>query len=198
MVNFVKEKGIDVDQVRKAGQNVREMADASRELAIDVGLAAGGAVPGVGWAADAISFGRSISKGDGWGIVFDLIGFVPALGDAAKGAKVLDKAIAVRRVLDQTLTGLSRVFRKTEGVADDFWRARRNLDGYNEAMRSCSTAKCYDTAANLKGPQYKRTPRNGGKWPPRQGVATANSRRICRVEPAMTVSRKMRKANWSP
>lgn len=169
MANFAREKGLDVDQVRKAGENVREMASAYRELAIDAGLAVAGAVPGVGWAADVISLGRSISKGDGWGIAFDLIGFIPVLGDAVKGGKVVDKALAVRRVLDQTLTGLSRVFSKTEDVAADFWRARRNLDGYDKAMHSCSTAKCYNAAAKFKGPQYKRTPSNGGKWEPLKG-----------------------------
>jgi hypothetical protein len=165
MANYAREQGLDVDEVRKAGEAVREMSSAYRELAIDVGLAAGGAIPGYG-AADAVSLGRSISKGDGWGIVFDLIGFVPLLGDAAKGGKVLDKYLAVRRVLDQTLTGLSRVFRKTEDTAADFWRARRNSDAYNEALKSCSTTKCYNDAARLKGPQYGKTPVSRGQWQP--------------------------------
>lgn len=169
MADFARSNDLDVNQIRQAGKDLKEMSSAYRELAIDGTLAAAGVIPGYGWAADVVSLGRSISKGDGWGVLFDVIGFILVFGDAAKGARVVDKLNTVRRVLDQTLSGLTRVFAKTEDVSASFWRSRRNMTAYNDALKSCSTQKCLNDAARLKGPQYGKTPRTGGNWFPPEG-----------------------------
>ena len=65
MADFAGQRGIDVEQVKRAGAEVRGLAQRYGEFAVDVGLAAGGALPPpAGTAADAASLARSVTKGD--------------------------------------------------------------------------------------------------------------------------------------
>ncbi|MGL4309556.1 MAG: HNH endonuclease [Paracoccaceae bacterium] len=167
MSGYLADAGVDVTQRRSAWETLSNMNDAYGELAIDVGLAAGGAIPMVGWGADAIALGRSWSSGTWTDVMFDLAGFVPALGDTAKGARVVAKLDDLRRTLDIANTAMGRMFQSTKEAAAKYWddvMASRKA-AYDEAVRACGTNKaCRDSKAPMKGPQYAQTPTTNGNW----------------------------------
>ncbi len=78
MADFAGQRGLDVNEVKSVATGLRDISQKYGEFALDAGLAAGGALPPpFGTAADFASLGRSLSKGDWWGAMFDVVGFVP-------------------------------------------------------------------------------------------------------------------------
>jgi A nuclease of the HNH/ENDO VII superfamily with conserved WHH len=173
MADFAGQRGLNVNDVKTTGGALRDIAQKYGEFALDAGLAAGGALPPpFGTAADVVSLGRSLGKGDWWGAAFDVIGFVPLLGDAVKGGRVLNKLADLGKVVDELAAGAAKMFGKTESAAKAFWASKKNMDAYREALKACDgTKKCLDAAALKKGQQYKSTPKSGegGNWNPPNG-----------------------------
>jgi len=161
--------GVDVNQTRSAYSQLQQMGTKYGELATDAGLAAGGALPPpFGTAADVASLGRSLWKADWGGALFDVIGFVPLIGDAAKGAKVANRLNDLRRSLDVAKSALQKNLNLTKRTAAKYWDdiAKRNRDAYEKAIEGCANKACRDARAAMKGPQYRNTPTDGanGKW----------------------------------
>jgi len=174
MADFAKDYGVEADQVRKAGLELKDLSKQYGELGLDITLAAGGALPPpAGTIADVASLSKSIAKGDWWGAAFDLVGFVPLAGDAVKGGRVAWKLSDLRRVIDELTTGFAKTFSKTEDAASAFWASKKNMKAYKEALKDCTgRAACKDAAALKKGKQYEKTPKSGpgkGKWEPDTG-----------------------------
>jgi A nuclease of the HNH/ENDO VII superfamily with conserved WHH len=173
MADFAGQRGLDVNEVRGAATGLRDMSAKYGEFALDAGLAAGGALPPpFGTAADIASLGKSIYNLDGWGVVFDVIGFVPLLGDGIKGGRVVAKLADLGRVVDEAVAGLAKTFNKTEEAAKAFWASKKNMEAYREALKRCNgTKECMDAAALNKGQQYAQTPKSGphGNWSPPDG-----------------------------
>lgn len=139
------------------------------ELAADAALAAGGALPPpAGTAVDIVSLGKSLITQDWGGALFDVIGFVPLVGDAAKATKIGNKLNDIRKALDVARTAMSRQFQRTREIALKYWDdlAQARRADYDKAIKSCTTKKCRQDAALLKGPQYANTPTDGpnGNW----------------------------------
>lgn len=175
MSTYLKAEGVDVAQTRTAYGELQQLNAKYGELAADAGLAAGGALPPpFGTAADALSLGRSVWKGDWGGALFDLIGFVPLLGDGAKAAKIANKLDDLRRAVDVAAAGVARNLDKTKAAAGKYWDdvAKKKRAAYDEAIKECGTNKaCRDANAKLKGDQYKTIPNDGpnGKWSGERG-----------------------------
>lgn len=173
MADFAATRGLNVADVKTTAGALRDISQKYGEFAVDAALAAGGALPPpFGTAADAASLAKSLGKGDWWGAAFDVIGFVPLLGDAVKGGRVLNKLADLGRAVDELAAGAAKMFGKTEDAAKAFWASKKNMDAYREALAKCSgTKSCLDDAANLKGQQYGSTPRSGnsGQWNPPNG-----------------------------
>jgi hypothetical protein len=101
-----------------------------------------------------------------------VIGFVPLLGDAVKGGRVLNKLADLGKAVDELAAGAAKLFGKTEDAAKAFWASKRNMEAYRDALKACDgTTKCLDKAALHKGQQYGSTPKsgNGGNWNPPNG-----------------------------
>ncbi len=173
MADFASKNGHDVGQVKKSALEFRDISRKYGEFAVDAGLAAGGALPPpAGTAADAAALGKSLVKGDWTGAVFDVIGFVPVLGDAVKGGRTALKLRHLGKMVDDIASGMAKSFRKTEDLATDFWKLKRNDAAYKKALKSCNGTKaCLDEAALKKGQQYASTPKSGkgGNWNPPDG-----------------------------
>lgn len=173
MADFAATRGLDVNDVKATANGLYDIGKKYGEFALDAGLAAGGALPPpFGTAADVASLGRSLSKGDWWGAMFDVIGFVPLLGDAVKGGRVLNKLSDLGRAVDELAAGAAKMFTKTEDTAKAFWASKKNMPAYRDALKACDgTTKCLDKAALAKGQQYGSTPKSGaaGQWNPPNG-----------------------------
>lgn len=165
----LRASGVDIDQTRSAFREMQQINAKYGELATDATLAAGGALPPpFGTAADVASLGRSLWRGDWGGALFDVVGFVPVIGDAAKGARVANRLNDLRRSLDVAKSAIQRNLTSTREAAARYWDkiARRNRQAYEDAIRNCTTKACRDARASLKGPQYRNTPTDGpnGNW----------------------------------
>ncbi len=173
MADFAGQRGLDVNEVKGAATGLRDLSSKYGEFAVDAGLAAGGALPPpFGTAADIASLGKSIYNLDGWGVLFDVIGFVPLLGDGVKGGRVIAKLADLGRVVDEAVAGLAKTFAKTEDTAKAFWASKKNMQAYRDALKKCNgTKECMDAAALAKGKQYGSTPKSGphGNWNPPDG-----------------------------
>ena len=173
MADFAGRNGMDVDTVKKSALEFRDISKKYGEFALDASLAAGGVLPPpFGTAADAASLTKSLVKRDWWGAVFDVIGFVPVVGDAIKGGRTAWKLKHLGRIVDDIAAGMAKSFRKTEDLAEKFWKMKRNDAAYKKALAACNGKKeCLDAAALKKGQQYKSTPKNGngGNWNPPEG-----------------------------
>lgn len=161
--------GVDVNQTRSAFGELQQVSAKYGELATDAALAGGGALPPpFGTAADIGSLGRSLWKQDWGGALFDVVGFVPLIGDAAKGTRIANKLNDLRRSLDVAKAAVGRNLTKTKQVAAKYWDdiAKRNRQAYEDAIKACKDKACRDGKASLKGPQYRNTPVDGpnGKW----------------------------------
>lgn len=108
--------------------------------------------------------------------MLDLVGFIPLLGDAAKGGKIANRLSDLRRAIDTATTGLNRSFQQTKDIAKKYWDdiANKNRADYEKAIKECTTKECRQKAALLKGPQYNNTPKDGpkGKWEGERGDGT--------------------------
>jgi A nuclease of the HNH/ENDO VII superfamily with conserved WHH len=172
MSGYLAREGVNIDQRRSAWETLSSMNSAYRELAIDAGLAVGGAVPMVGWAADAVALGRSWTSGTWTDVIFDLAGFVPALGDTAKGGRILAKIDDLRRTLDIANTAVGRMFQGTREAATKYWAdiAKAREEAYQAAVARCSGRQpCIDALPSRKGPQYNNAPSTGGRWDGERG-----------------------------
>lgn len=177
MGNQLARDGVDIGSTRDAYRQMQDLTSKYGELATDAGLAAGGALPPpFGTAADIASLGRSLWKGDWGGALFDVIGFVPVLGDAAKAGKVANRLVDLKRAVDTAASGMQRAFQKTKDAATKYWDdiAVRNRQAYDDAIKNCTNKACRDAKAPLKGPQYNNTPTDGpnGKWAGERGDST--------------------------
>lgn len=166
--------GVDVNQTRSAFGELQQISSKYGELAADTALAAGGALPPpFGTAADIGALGRSLWKRDWGGALFDVVGFVPIIGDAAKGTRIANKLNDLRRSLDVASSAVTRSLNKTKEVAAKYWDdiAKRNRQAYEDAIKNCPDKACRDGKAILKGPQYRNTPVDGpnGQWKGERG-----------------------------
>jgi len=76
-------------KIQKAEKELQQLETAYKELAADASLtAASMAPPPFGTAADVVSIGRSLWKGDWGGALLDVVGIIPIVGDAIKGVMV--------------------------------------------------------------------------------------------------------------
>lgn len=169
MSGYLAKEGVDPTKTRSAYQELQQLNSRYGELATDVGLAAGGALPPpFGTAADVASLGRSLWKGDWGGALMDVVGLVPIAGDAAKAAKIANKLNDLRKSLDVAASALSKTFQKTKSAAAKYWddMAKARKADYDAAIKNCKTKACRDAEAAKKGPQYGNTPTDGpnGKW----------------------------------
>jgi A nuclease of the HNH/ENDO VII superfamily with conserved WHH len=169
MSGYLAKEGVDVGKTRSAYEDLAALNAKYGELATDVGLAAGGALPPpFGTAADIASLGRSLWKGDWGGALWDVVGLVPIAGDAAKAGKIGKKLVDLRRALDVAGSALGKTFGKTKKAAAKYWddMVKAKKADYDAAIKSCKTKACRDAKAALKGPQYKNLPSDGprGTW----------------------------------
>jgi hypothetical protein len=173
MADFAATRGLNVADVKTTAGALKDISQKYGEFALDAALAAGGALPPpFGTAADVASLGRSLGKGDWWGAAFDVIGFVPLIGDAVKGGRVLNKLADLGKAVDELAAGAAKLFTKTEDAAKAFWASKKNMPAYRDALKKCNgTKECLDDAALHKGQQYGSTPRSGdkGQWNPPNG-----------------------------
>lgn len=177
MTNALAKEGIDPKQTTDAWNQLQQLNKKYGDLAADVSLAAGGALPPpFGTAADVAALGKSLWTGDWGGALFDVIGFVPVLGDAAKAGKVANKLNDLRKAVDTASSALARRFQQTKDVARKYWDdiAKKNRKAYDEAIKNCKDQACRNAKAHLKGPQYEKTPKDGenGKWTGDRGDST--------------------------
>lgn len=183
------------EQVRRADRDLATLTRQYGELAADATLMGASMLPPPwGTAADVASLGKSLATGDWGGALFDVIGFVPLIGDAAKGLgkglKVADRMKDLKTAIDAATAALARSkqvlgrgkldemarilaqggdwFAVRKAAAKRYWDdiAAAGQERFNKAIKGCSTQKCLDTAALEKGPHYARTPVSGGKWRP--------------------------------
>lgn len=170
MSSYLKAEGVDVAKTRTAYGELAQLNAKYGELATDAGLAAAGFLPPpAGTAADIASLGRSIWMGNWGSALFDVVGLVPIVGDAAKAGKIANRLNDLRRSLDVAKTGMQRAFGKTQKAATKYWddAVKANKKAYEEALKKCNGKKeCRELAANAKGPQYGNTPKSGanGDW----------------------------------
>jgi len=76
----------DLAKIQKAEKELQQVENVYAELATDASLtAASMAPPPVGTAADVVSIGRSLWKGDWGGALLDVVGIIPIVGDGIKG-----------------------------------------------------------------------------------------------------------------
>ncbi len=73
-------------RIQKAEKELQQLEMAYAELAADASLTAVSmAPPPFGTAADIVSLGRSLWKGDWGGALLDVVGIIPLVGDGIKG-----------------------------------------------------------------------------------------------------------------
>jgi A nuclease of the HNH/ENDO VII superfamily with conserved WHH len=175
MSGYLKDQGVDPGKARTAYDEFRDLNNKYGEMATDVALAAGGALPPpLGTAADVASLGRSLWKGDWGGALMDLVGVVPLIGDAAKAGKIANKLNDLRKALDVTGSALGKTFKNTKEAAAKYWAdmAKARKEAYDAAVKKCNGSKaCIDKLPSPKGPQYKTLPSDGprGKWTGERG-----------------------------
>ena len=117
MTNALAKEGVDPNATASAWNDLQKLNSQYGELALDASLAAGGALPPpFGTAADIASLGKSVFTGDWGGALFDIIGFVPVLGDAAKGGKIANKLNDLRKALDTANSAIAKRFQKTKEI----------------------------------------------------------------------------------
>ena len=177
MTNALAKEGVDPNATASAWNDLQKLNSQYGELALDASLAAGGALPPpFGTAADIASLGKSVFTGDWGGALFDIIGLVPVLGDAAKGGKIANKLNDLRKALDTANSAIAKRFQKTKDVAKKYWDdiAKKNRKAYDEAIKNCKSKPCREDLAKLKGPQYEKTPKSGdnGNWTGDRGDST--------------------------
>ncbi|HKS32193.1 MAG TPA: HNH endonuclease [Enterobacteriaceae bacterium] len=134
----------DLEADRK---KITEMESKYDELIVDSGLAvAGAAPPPYGTAADVVSLGRSVFKGDWSGAALDALGFIPILGDAAKAKKITAKVEKVTEALSKAKAALNaKVFATTRENAKKYWNqliAKRKQQKLDKELGKCKTEEC--------------------------------------------------------
>jgi A nuclease of the HNH/ENDO VII superfamily with conserved WHH len=174
MSGYLAKEGVDVGKTRSAFDQLGQLNAKYGEIAADGTLAAAGFLPPpAGTAADVVSLGRSLWKGDWGGALFDVIGLVPIAGDAAKAGKIANKLNDLRKSLDVANSAIGKIFSKTKTAAAKYWDdlAKARKADYDKAIKSCTTKACRDAKAAMKGPQYGNTPTDGanGAWKGERG-----------------------------
>lgn len=177
MTNALAKEGIDPAQTTDAWNQLQQLNKQYGDLAADAALAAGGALPPpFGTAADVAALGKSLWTGDWGGALLDVVGFVPLLGDAAKGGKIANKLNDLRKAIDTANSALARRLQQTKDVAKKYWDdiAKKNRNAYDEAIKNCQSKACREDLAKLKGPQFEKTPKSGenGTWSGERGDST--------------------------
>jgi hypothetical protein len=177
MTNALAKEGVDPKQTSDAWNQLQQLNKQYGDLAADAALAAGGALPPpFGTAADVASLGKSLFSGDWGGALLDVIGFVPLIGDAAKGGKIANKLNDLRKAIDTANSALARKLQQTKDVAKKYWDdiATKNRKAYEEAIKNCQSKACREDLAKLKGPQFEKTPKSGenGNWSGERGDST--------------------------
>ncbi len=115
------------------------------ELSADAALMAGGMLPPpFGTAADVVSLAKSVATGDWGGALWDLVGFIPIAGDAAKaaikGTKAAEKLRAIKKAVDKA----SGVVRKKKEELAEILKKQRNIDKdkVTQAAKDCGKVPC--------------------------------------------------------
>ncbi|WP_027713010.1 HNH endonuclease [Dickeya chrysanthemi] len=128
-------------------KKVMDMESQYNDLIVDSGLAAAGAAPPpFGTAADVVSLGRSLFKGDWGGAALDALGFIPILGDGAKAGKIAAKVEKVTAALSKAKAALNtKVFATTRENAKKYWKeliAKRKQEKLDKELGKCKTEEC--------------------------------------------------------
>ncbi|MGM3193171.1 HNH endonuclease [Dickeya dadantii subsp. dieffenbachiae] len=128
-------------------KKVMDMESQYNDLIVDSGLAAAGAAPPpFGTAADVVSLGRSLFKGDWGGAALDALGFIPILGDGAKAGKIAAKVEKVTAALSKAKAALNtKVFATTRENAKKYWKeliAKRKQEKLDKELGKCTTEEC--------------------------------------------------------
>ncbi|KFF67752.1 hypothetical protein IW01_15545 [Pectobacterium brasiliense] len=160
-------------------KKVADMESQYNELIVDSGLAAAGAAPPpFGTAADVVSLGRSLFKGDWGGAALDALGFIPILGDGAKAGKIAAKVQKVTEALSKAKAALNtKVFATTRENAKKYWKeliAKRKQEKLDKEIGKCKTEECKKLARekfeNDKSMDVGRLPSSEkGKWVDKDG-----------------------------
>lgn len=169
-------------KIANAEKEMKQLDNAYTELAADAALTAGSmAPPPFGTVADIASLGKSLFKGDWGGALFDVVGFIPLIGDAikaaGKGTKIANKMSDISKALKKLRAALARQKRALingrKAAAKQYWQKikTKGKKDYKKAIENCSTATCRENFASKKGPQYKNAPKSGknGSWAGERG-----------------------------
>ncbi|OSM93783.1 HNH endonuclease [Lonsdalea populi] len=134
-------------EIESARREVAEKEAEFDQAVIDAGLsAAGAAPPPFGTMADVASLGRSVFKGDWGSAALDALGFIPILGDAAKGTKIAAKVAEITESLAKVKATLNnKLFSSTRENAAKYWKElieKRRKNKLDKAMSRCKTEEC--------------------------------------------------------
>lgn len=170
MSSYLDAEGVNTAQTRTAYGELQQLNSQYGELAGDIGLAGASMLPPpAGTAADVVSIGRSLWKGNWGDALFDVVGLVPLGGDAIKGTRLANKLNDFRKALDVANSGMARALDGTKRAAAKYWDdiTAANRQKYQDALDACDgTRACRELAAAKKGKQYESTPKSGknGEW----------------------------------
>lgn len=128
-------------KIKEAEKELTQLDAMYAELVIDTGLtAASMAPPPAGTAADVVSIGRSLWKGDWGGALLDAVGIIPIVGDgikgASKGTKIASKMKDVKIALNAARAKLAR---RKLALTTDPKKLKADTD---KALKNCSVQKC--------------------------------------------------------
>ncbi|NOZ54347.1 MAG: hypothetical protein GXP08_14655 [Gammaproteobacteria bacterium] len=130
----------DAATLKQAEQELQQLETAHAALAADAGLAAAGALPPPwGTAADVVSLGKSLWRGDWGGALLDVVGFIPLAGDAIKGTKIAARLKELKDKLKVARSKLARVKQSKEKGKQSKSKIKEDVD---KAVKGCSEQKC--------------------------------------------------------
>lgn len=185
-----KSNAPDLEVDRK---KVADLESQYNDIIADGALAAAGAAPPpFGTAADIVSLGRSVFKGDWSGAALDALGFIPIAGDAFKASKVAAKVKDVTEALAKAKTALNaKVFATTRENAKKYWKeliARRKKQKLDKELDKCKTEECKKLARekfeNDKSMDTGRLPSSEkGSWVGPDGKPCAPGTGIYKPDP---------------
>jgi hypothetical protein len=128
------------------------------ELSGDAALMAGGMLPPpFGTIADAASLAKSVGTGD-WGSAFwDVVGFIPVVGDgakvAAKGGKLADKLNDVRKVIADVSAALKKKKDDLPKLCKD--KLEKNKGDVTKKAEDCGKGNCNKAKPVIKKKRVK-------------------------------------------
>ena len=130
------EKFISLEKAQLAAltSQLDDLGDLLKQSKGDLALLlASTAPPPIGTAADVVSLGVSIGRGDWGGAFWDVIGLVPVVGDGVKGA----------------VKG-TKLAKKIADITAQIAKARKKIDNRTKNIRKNAQKKCDKLLGNTK------------------------------------------------